>query len=311
MKFSIKFYFALLLVSSCLNSCSEDEDGFTPSASDIAITIDENPSSGESIGTVATNLTGTLVYSITSQSAENALTINSSTGELTIDDSSKFNYEENMSIEATVSVTNSEQSATSNIVVTLNDIDDIWFFLSSSRDDYLNAENNSWIMITASEYNALSENLMETTRCGTSEDEFNSSGFFTSGGGNNTWSNDNNKTIPANSYLIAFKVNSWSNNAASSSVKISTGEATGPFMSVGPNLPQHNSGNRYFVYKGSNTTTSSEGYLGYFASVAIGAKSYSNSVFRLGTGNAETLTDVSSGFVILFQGISSTIKQWD
>ncbi len=311
MKTNFKIYSLITAVFLIAISCSDDGDSFSPSASDIMLTIDENPTNGESLGIVATNLTGTLVYSISSQSPSNAFSINSTSGEITINDASKFNYELNPILEATISVTNSEQSATSNLTVTLNDIDDIWFFLSSSRDAYMNAEDNSWIMISANEYNSLSENLMETSRCGTTEDEFNSTGFLTSGSSNVTWSNDNNRTIPSNSYLIAFKLYSWSNNAASGSVKISTGESTGPYMAMGPNLPEHNSGNRYFVYKGADTATQNEGYLGYFASVPIGARSFSNSVFRLGIGNTETLTDVNSGFIILYQGLSSTVKQWD
>ena len=299
--------FAVLLALSC----SEDGDGFNPSASDLILTIDENPSIGESLGVVATNLTGTLVYSITSQNPSDAFSINSSTGEITINDASKFNYEMNASLEATISVTNSEQTASSSVLVSLNDIDDIWYYLSSSQETYMNAEDNSWIMVTESEYNVLADNLINITRSGTSEEEYNSTGSFTSGGGNTTWNNDNDKTIPPISYLFAFKVYSWSNNAASSSVKISTGDATGPYMAIGENLPQHNSGNRYFVFKGSDAPTQGEAHLGYFASAAIGAKSLSNSVYRVSSGNAETLFDVNGGFVILFQGLSTTVKQWD
>lgn len=292
-------------------SCSDDSDSFTPSASDIMVNIDENPNNGQSIGTVATNLTGTLVYSISSQNPANAFAINSSTGEITINDSSKFNYEETVILEAIISVTNSEQNATSTVSVTLNDIDDIWYFLSSSRDAYLNAENDTWITVTENEYNQLSENLMQITKNGTSDDEFNTNSTFSNGSGNYTWFNDNGRTIPSNSYLIAFKLNSWSNNAASTQVKISTSESTGPYMAMGSVLPEYNSGNRYFVYKGANSATPNESYICVFASVAIGAKSLSSSIYRYANGNSDVLTNADGGFVILYQGLSTTVKQWD
>jgi hypothetical protein len=311
MKPNFRLYSFTVITVLIALSCSDDSDSFQPSASDITITIDENPTNGESLGVVATNLTGTLVYSITSQNPSDAFSINSTSGEIIINDTSKFNYEINSSLEATISVTNSEQSATSSLIVILNDIDDIWYFLSSSRETYLNAQDDSWIMVTANEYDMLAENLLDTTRSGTSEDEYNSTGYFTSGGGNTTWNNDNDKTIPPGSYLVAFKVYSWSNNTASSSVKISTDESTGPYMSFGENLPQHNSGNHYFVFKGSDSPIQSEAHLGYFASAAIGAKALSGSVFRVSSGNAETLFDVNGGYVILFQGLSTTVKQWD
>ncbi|MEM1002866.1 MAG: cadherin repeat domain-containing protein [Bacteroidota bacterium] len=171
MKTNFKLFFALLPFLSMIIACSEeDSDSFMPSTSDINVTIDENPNSGESIGTVATNLTGTLVYSISSQSAENAFSINSSTGEVRIDDASKFNFEDMMTLEAIVSVTNSEQNANSTVTVSLNDIDDIWYFLSSSRDAYMAAEADSWIQITGSEYERLAENLTDISRVGTSNE---------------------------------------------------------------------------------------------------------------------------------------------
>lgn len=311
MKTSFKIYSLFLVGALSTLSCNDDGESFTPSASDLQITIDENPINGQSLGTVATNINGTLVYSISDQNPNGAFAINSVTGEISVADASKFNFEINPILEATISVTNSEQTANSVTSVSLNDIDDVWYFLSDSREAYMNAAPNDWIKITENEYNAIAENIIDITKCGTSDSEYNSNTTYTNGSGNYTWLNDNDKTIPSNSYLFAFKLNSWANNGSSTNVKLSSSDASGPYITVGTNLPEYNSGDNYFVLKSSIEATQNETHLGIFGSVSLGAKVLSGSVYRYSFGNAEILTEVADGFIILFQGLSTTVKQWD
>lgn len=116
-----KFAVLTLMSVIILTSCSKDDDElFVPSATDVITTIDEHPSNGTSIGTIATNLTGGLVYSFTSQSIPNALAINPTTGQITIGDATKFDFETNPTLQATATVTTAK----------------IIFFLSCTRLTY-------------------------------------------------------------------------------------------------------------------------------------------------------------------------------
>ena len=85
--------------------------------------MDEKPTSGQVVGTVETDGTGTLSYSITSQTPAGALNINSSTGELTVADVALFDFETNPVITATVAVVGASNTGT--VTVNLNDLNEI------------------------------------------------------------------------------------------------------------------------------------------------------------------------------------------
>ena len=90
--------------------------------------------------------------------------------------------------------------------------------------------------------------------------------------GDRTIANDNDYIIPQNSFLFAFKYYSWINNVTGSKVKLSLGDAGGLYEDIGNTLPEHNDEFNHFVLKGSNTPTTTEGYLGMYASGAVGIK---------------------------------------
>ena len=94
MKKTMKLTYTLVLALVLINfSCNNDDEGaVTPeiSVEDLTVTIDENPTNGQSVGTIAADGTGTLSFSIASQTPAGALSINSSTGELTIADASSI-----------------------------------------------------------------------------------------------------------------------------------------------------------------------------------------------------------------------------
>ncbi len=116
----------LSVISSITWSCSEEEtDAVKITAEDFSVTIDENPQDGAVIGTVSASVnTGTLSYSISNQSPAGALTINSSTGELSVLNSGAFDFETNSVISATVTVSGGDASEEVSVTVNLNDVDE-------------------------------------------------------------------------------------------------------------------------------------------------------------------------------------------
>ncbi len=97
----------------------------TVMASPFAVTIDENPTANQSLGTVsATSDAGaSLTYSIIAGVGNaTAFAINSTTGELSVADVSQFDFETNPSLSATYEASNGAGSQQSTIMVLLNDL---------------------------------------------------------------------------------------------------------------------------------------------------------------------------------------------
>lgn len=120
-KLTYLFILTILLISF---GCSNDDDAGSPiSLEDLAVTMDENPSNGQTVGTVET-VGGTAVnFSIVSQSPAGAMDIDSSSGELTVANASLFDYETNATITATIDAENAENTAT--ITVTLSNVSEV------------------------------------------------------------------------------------------------------------------------------------------------------------------------------------------
>ncbi len=102
-------------------SCNNDDGEVVATSTeinleDLAVTIDENPTEGQLVGTVLTDGSGTLSFSITSQTPVGALSIASGTGELTVANAALFDFETNPVITASVTVVNAASPAT----VTIN-----------------------------------------------------------------------------------------------------------------------------------------------------------------------------------------------
>ena len=91
---------ALLLTTF---SCSNDDDTDAINLQDLEVTMDENPTNGEVVGIVQSNSSSSLTYSITAQTPSGALSIDATTGELTVADAALFDFETNPEIIATVS----------------------------------------------------------------------------------------------------------------------------------------------------------------------------------------------------------------
>jgi len=116
-----KSYLLASVLLVIIVSCNDDDNITqlnTVSVQNFTTTINENPTNGESLGTVQATGNGALSYSIISQTPNGALSINSSTGSLTVSNTTLFNFETNPVITATVAVNNS--GAIENLTVTIN-----------------------------------------------------------------------------------------------------------------------------------------------------------------------------------------------
>ena len=113
----------LVAIVSCKKEDIKPEN--TVSVQNYTSTINENPTNGQSIGTVQATGNGTLSYSITTQTPTAALTINAATGELTVTNATLFNFEINPVITATIEVNNSGTVKNLTATITLTDVNEI------------------------------------------------------------------------------------------------------------------------------------------------------------------------------------------
>lgn len=106
------------------NGCSSNSDD-GPTAYTVAnfiASIEENPTNGQVIGTISTSQSNGLLFSITNQSPDGAMSINSTSGELTVASAALFDFETNPAISGTVSVSNGNISQNSLITISLINI---------------------------------------------------------------------------------------------------------------------------------------------------------------------------------------------
>lgn len=108
---------ALLTVFGCNN---DDDASNLVDLQDLQVSIDENPTEGQVVGTVQTDGGSGQAFSITSQTPSGALNIDSSSGELTVADASLFDFETNPTISATISAENAENTVT--VTINLNNV---------------------------------------------------------------------------------------------------------------------------------------------------------------------------------------------
>lgn len=123
MKKTIRLINVLLLTFLIITYSCKKDDEIVVTLDDLEVTIDENPTDGQVIGTVQGNGANSFTFSIDSQSPNGALNINTSTGELTVADPTLFDFETNPAITATVSANEAQNTAT--VTINLNDVDEI------------------------------------------------------------------------------------------------------------------------------------------------------------------------------------------
>ncbi|WP_273567472.1 hypothetical protein [Maribacter halichondriae] len=132
MKKTLKVTYVLTLTLVLTTfGCNNDDEGSINevivndeiSVQNLNVTIDENPTNGQTIGMVETEGGGVLSFSIASQTPTGALSINSITGELTVADVTLFDHEVNPVLTAIIAVAGAENSGT--VTINLNDLNEI------------------------------------------------------------------------------------------------------------------------------------------------------------------------------------------
>ncbi|MEO9483948.1 MAG: hypothetical protein ABJG47_10900 [Ekhidna sp.] len=118
----------LLVLTGCEDEeCPmPDEELPTITIEDAELTIAENPFNGLALLTMTASITNEepLEFSITSQSIAGAMLIHSTTGEITVLDSAKFDYEINPELTASITASSGDVSASADVKVVLTDIDE-------------------------------------------------------------------------------------------------------------------------------------------------------------------------------------------
>ena len=95
-------------------------------ASNLTTSIPENPEAGASLGTIEASVnTGSLQYSLTSQSVAGALAINATSGEVTVADATLFDFETVQSLTANIRITSGSVSEDVIVTITLTDVDEM------------------------------------------------------------------------------------------------------------------------------------------------------------------------------------------
>ena len=95
-------------------------------ASDLSVSIYENPEAGASLGTIEASVnTGSLQFSLVSQSVAGALALNASTGAVTVADAALFDFETVQSLTASIRVSSGSVSEDVTVTITLTDVDEV------------------------------------------------------------------------------------------------------------------------------------------------------------------------------------------
>lgn len=121
------------------------------SVQDYNTTIDENPANGQSLGTAQASGDATLSFSIISQTPAGAVSIDASTGELTVLDATLFDYETNPTITATISVDNSGNMQTLMATLNLEDKHEVGEYKFGGVIFWVNATGNEGLVCAVSD----------------------------------------------------------------------------------------------------------------------------------------------------------------
>jgi hypothetical protein len=141
------YLLAAVLLATIVSCNSDDDTSATPiNIENLEVTIDENPTNGQVIGTVQSNSNDVLTYSITTQTPAGALSINATTGELLVADAVLFDFETNPTITAEVSSVDAVNIAT--ITININNVNELGIQdFTTSIDENSPNGNNLGIML--------------------------------------------------------------------------------------------------------------------------------------------------------------------
>ena len=122
--FSILFFLLIFTLSSCSKDSDEpNSEAISVTTSDFSITMDENPNSGQVIGSVSGSTNeGSVNFSLIEQTPAGAFSIDATSGELKVADETIFDFETNPIITGIVKVAIGAVSKNALVNITLNDI---------------------------------------------------------------------------------------------------------------------------------------------------------------------------------------------
>ncbi len=125
----VKTSLIILLMLAILSiGCSKDDENVTQitvTTEDFSVTIDENPTEGQSIGKVTGKASeGEVSFNLSTQTPDGAMSIDTKTGELKVKDVSLFDFEIYTSITGVAIVKSGTILKEANITVKINDVDD-------------------------------------------------------------------------------------------------------------------------------------------------------------------------------------------
>ncbi|MEX0290516.1 MAG: cadherin repeat domain-containing protein [Flavobacteriaceae bacterium] len=316
----------LVLCAGFILSCSSEGDDapmVEPDpiyiVSDLDTTIEENPETGTVLGTLSTDLPGTLTYT----SSNTAFDLDVASLEVLVADKSAFDYELNTTVTGTINLSNGEDTVTATITINLTDFEDaIENLLTSSKDAFIAANIGDWIEITEEEFTALETSLEDISYSGVGEGDYPDDpttyfSFFPGPPGS-TVANSTDELIPAASYLFAVRMFAGSGiftNTLGNKIKISETANNEGFQDIGTSLPEHTTvdGKGFFVLKGNTTPTVNSAYLGIYVEDGNGIGAVSNPVdmYFIQHEDATDLSLESTGFHFSYQGLSTTKLQWE
>ena len=124
MKFKAPSFLLLILF---FWACSEDEpaEAIVITASDLVVTLAENPGAGQSLGTIQASVNvGELMFEITDQSMAGAFAIDASTGEVSVANPTLFDFESTQELTAEVTLTSGNATELVDVTATITDVSD-------------------------------------------------------------------------------------------------------------------------------------------------------------------------------------------
>jgi len=130
----IEIVFVALIAFACLIAFSCSKKRIIKSE-DFFASIPENPVSGQNIGKLkASSQKGVITYQLNSESVEGAITLDQSTGNITVNDESLFNYEYRTSINAEVTAVNGTKSSIIKVTIAITDVEETPAVIGEFRD---------------------------------------------------------------------------------------------------------------------------------------------------------------------------------
>ena len=315
--------FSKLGICSCLffflNACGSDVEKIETAASSAEVSFAENPSAGFEIDRLSTRIPNGSNFRLALESHAKAFEVSSS-GQVTVREPLLFDFERNPLITAFIDYDTSEGTEQFELRVFLENGDDLLHFLSDSKGAYQLANPGQWIKITEAEYEHLAENLSELYYCGSTKEQYELSFVDNPDGwqsGSYTVANNNGADIPAGGYVFAFRYDIIPNvskiDIDDTQLKISTEAVDRGYQDFTGPLPIHSLNDSFFLLKGNDTPLSTVGYLGLYKDTNVLVNSqFITEEYYLGMGNVADLDQVIINQKALkYQGLATTIKQWD